>query len=111
MRTCVPDDEQAALRRVATLVASGTPPDEVFAAVTGEIGRLLGVEYAFMGRYEPDGMFVVVAMWGSAADRAPVGRRTSVGGKNLVTIVLETARSARMDNYADASGPLGVVAR
>ena len=43
------DDEQAALRRVATLVASGTPPDEVFAAVTSEIGRLVGAEYAFMG--------------------------------------------------------------
>ena len=106
----MPDEEQAALRRVATLVAQGTPPDELFAAVTGEIGRLLAAEYAFMGRYEPDGMFVV-ATWGSAADRAPVGSRTRVGGKNLVTTVLETARSARMDNYADASGPLGVVAR
>ena len=107
----VPDDEQAALRRVATLVARGIPPDELFAAVTREIGELLGVEYGFMGRYETDGGFVVVAMWGDAAARAPVGSRTSVGGRNLVTAVLETARSARMDSYGDASGPLGVLAR
>jgi hypothetical protein len=31
-------EEQAALRRVATLVARGTPPQEVFAAVTEEVG-------------------------------------------------------------------------
>jgi signal transduction histidine kinase len=104
-------EEQAALRRVATLVARGVPPDEVFAVVTEKIGRLLPVEYSFMGRYEPDGEFTVVAAWGSADDHAPLGSRWSVGGRNLVTTVLETARSARMDNFAVASGPLGVIAR
>jgi hypothetical protein len=33
-------DEQAALRRVATLVARGTRPDLVFAAVAEEVGPL-----------------------------------------------------------------------
>jgi GAF domain-containing protein len=104
-------EEQAALRRLATLVARGLPPEAVFAAVTEMIGKLLGVEYAFMGRYEPDGPFAVVAAWGTADDRAPVGSRWSLGGKNLVTIVYETARSARMDNFGKASGPLGVAAQ
>jgi signal transduction histidine kinase len=104
-------EEQAALRRVATLVARGTPQEKLFAAVTEEIGRLLRVEYALMGRYEPDGTFNVVASWRIAGDRPPVGSWGSVGGKNLATIVLDTARSARMDNFADASGPLGVAAR
>jgi GAF domain-containing protein len=103
-------EQQAALRRVATLVARGVPQEQLFTAVTEEIGRRLSVEYAFMGRYEPDEMFAVVAVWGSGADRAPVGSRRSLGGKNLVTIVFETGRSARMDDFADASGPLGVVA-
>ena len=31
-------EEQAALRRVATLVARGAPPEEVFAAVAEEVG-------------------------------------------------------------------------
>ena len=46
-------DEQAALRRVATLVARGAAPEEVFTAVAGEVGQLLGVELATLFRYEP----------------------------------------------------------
>ena len=45
-------DEQAALRRVATLVARETSPAEVFAAVTEEVGRLLAIDIATMLRYE-----------------------------------------------------------
>ena len=104
-------EEQAALRRVATLVASGTSPDELFAAVTAEIGRLLPVEYTYLGRYEPDGVFAVVASWGGAGEYFRPGRRGKVGGRNLVTIVFETGDSARIDNLAEASGPLGVAAR
>ena len=43
-------DEQAALRRVATLVARGVPPRDVFAAVAREVGRLLGVDVTHMAR-------------------------------------------------------------
>ena len=46
--------EQAALRRVATLIARETPPEEVFAAVTQEIGEVLGVDATHLGRFEPD---------------------------------------------------------
>ena len=103
-------EEQAALRRVATLVARGASPEQVFALVTEEVGRLLSVEYAALGRYEPDGM-VTVATWGTTADRVRVGRRWSLGGKNVATIVFETGRPARVDSYADASGQVGVTAR
>jgi PAS domain S-box-containing protein len=102
-------EEQAALRRVATLVARGTPQEELFAAVIQEVGRLLPVEYALMERYEPDEMVAVVGAWG---EKGPiyVGARGPLGGKNIVTSVFETACSVRMDHFADASGPLGVVA-
>ena len=56
-------DEQAALRRIATLVARGVPPEEVFAAVTGEVGRLLGGGLAGMARYDSDDTVTVVATW------------------------------------------------
>ncbi len=66
-------EEQAALRRVATLVARGAPPEEVFAAVIEEVGRLLPVDCAGMGRYEPDGAVTVRRQPGAAADFVPVG--------------------------------------
>ncbi len=103
-------EEQAALRRVATLVARGAPPEEVFAAVTAEAGRVLSAGYANLGRYEADGMFTSVAAWGTGAAGFPVGSRWSLGGKNIVTLVFETGRPARVDGYADASGSLGAFA-
>jgi signal transduction histidine kinase len=104
-------EEQAALRRVATLVADGVPPEEVFAAVTEEVGQLLPVEFAIMGRYEADGTITCVAAWGTPAARFPVGSRSKLEGRNLVTIVLETGRPARVDHFAHASGPIGVAGR
>src|SRR6201986_2984656 len=52
--------EQAALRRVATLVARGIDPTEVFSAVAEEIRRLLDADHAGIGRFEPAGTAVVV---------------------------------------------------
>src|SRR4051794_14990378 len=46
-------DEQAALRRVATLVARGAAPAEVFAATATEVCRLLGTNATGLFRYEP----------------------------------------------------------
>jgi signal transduction histidine kinase len=105
--------EQAALQRVATLVARGTGPEEVFAAVVEEVGELLSVDHAGMNRYESDGTTLsIVAVWGRTASPAPPGgRRQSLGGKNISTIVFETGRAARIDGYSDASGPLGRAAR
>jgi PAS domain S-box-containing protein len=103
--------EQAALRRIATLVAHGVPPEEVFAAVTEEVGQLLPVSSAAMGRYDPDGMFTTVAAWSTEVTAFPVGKRWVPEGKNAMTIVFETGRPARIDDFADASGPVGVAAR
>ncbi|BCB77816.1 hypothetical protein GCM10022251_38600 [Phytohabitans flavus] len=58
--------EQAALRRVATLVARGVAPAEVFAAVA-EIGQVLHARAAAVVRYEPDGASTVVAAWPAGA--------------------------------------------
>jgi signal transduction histidine kinase len=87
------------------------PPEELFAAVTAEVVQLLPVDFAHMGRYEPDGTITVLAASGSTVDHFPVGRRWSLGGKNLATIVFETARPGRIDNYGDAVGPLGDAGR
>ncbi|MFC5262428.1 GAF domain-containing sensor histidine kinase [Kribbella qitaiheensis] len=101
-------EEQAALRRVATLVARGVPPEELFAAVVEETGRLFSVEYVAMGRYEPDGTLTIVAGSARAGDSFPVGSAWGLGGKNLGTLVFETGRPARL-SLADVSGPIGTV--
>jgi GAF domain-containing protein len=105
-------EEQTALRRVATLVARGAPSDELFGAVIDEVGQLLRVDLASICRYEGDGTMTWVANWGRAVEHFPVGSRRMLGGKNLGTIVFETGRSARIDNYADmSSGSISVGVR
>jgi signal transduction histidine kinase len=104
-------EQQAALRRVATLVASGVPPEEVFTAVIEEAGRLIPVESAALSRYEPDQTLTVLATSSAVGDRFPVGSRWPLGGSSVTTLVFETGRSARLDNYADASGPVGDAVR
>jgi signal transduction histidine kinase len=101
-------EQQAALRRVATLVAQGAAPEEVFAAVVEEVGHLLSVEHAGMGRYEPDGSITVVASWGSTADHFPVGSCWTLEGRHPGALVFETGLPIRIDDYADASGPVGI---
>jgi signal transduction histidine kinase len=99
-------EEQAALRRVAVLVARAAPPEEVFVAVTAEVGRLLSVDQAVLNRYDPDGTAAVVGAWArtGAALPLPVGTRWSIGGRNVTSLVFETGRPARIDDYAHATG-------
>ena len=104
-------DDQAALRRVAVLAARAAPPGEVFAAATEEAGRLLGAGHAAMSRYEPDGTVRVVAAWSSTDAAVPVGTRVGVGGRNVHTLVFQTGRAARLDDYAGVSGAAADVAR
>jgi signal transduction histidine kinase len=103
--------EQAALRRVATLVARGAPPEEVFAAVTEEAGRVLGASFTSMARFDPDGARTVVAAWSSTGAPFPVGARAMLGGRNVATLVSRTGQAARIDDYADASGPIADAVR
>jgi signal transduction histidine kinase len=104
-------EEQAALRRIATLVARGAPPHEVFGAVTEQVGRLLPVDVARLGRYDADGAVTVVAGWNSTGGDLQIGRRRPLGGRNVTTRVWETRRPARMDRYVDASGAVAALAR
>jgi GAF domain-containing protein len=102
-------DEQAALRRVATLVAEGARPDEVFAAVADEVALLLGVPIAVMLRFDPDGMATVLASAG--AELGPAGTRWPIEGPSLAATVLETGRAARMDDFSEARGAIADAVR
>jgi signal transduction histidine kinase len=105
-------EQEAALRRVATLVARSPAPEEVFAAVTAEVGRVLSVDITVLARYDPDGAETTVGVWSrTGALPVPVGTRTHLGGRNVTTLVFETGQPALIEDYADTSGPVGDVAR
>jgi signal transduction histidine kinase len=104
-------DEQAALRRLAMLVARQLSPAEVFAAVTEEAAKLLHLDNAYLMAFERDEMASMVAGWSLRGEPPPVGLRVRLDGDGVVPSVFRTHRPARMDHYAGATGPLADNAR
>jgi signal transduction histidine kinase len=96
-------DEQAALRRVAELVARGVDQDELFATVAVEASRLVEDEAATLMRSDDDGGWTIVA---SSGGPAPVGTRTFVtpDDEGVVAEILRTRRPARLDDYSGITG-------
>jgi hypothetical protein len=95
-------DEQAALRRVAPLVARDAAPGEVFATVAKEVARLLEVDDVLIDRFEPEGTVTVVGAWGDVADFTGL----PLGGRNVVSEVHPTGRPARSDEFPPRLGSL-----
>jgi len=93
--------EQAALRRVATLVARERPEAEVLAVVAEEVTRLFGGEATQINRYESDGTATSVAAVGSAT---PIGTRITLEDDGTTTRVYRTGRPARIDAYSEVGG-------
>ena len=104
--------EQAALRRVATLVARGLPPEEVFAVVTAEAGQLLGAQLAGMGRYESDRAVTVLAAWAAEGEDHPlVPGPWPLEGGDLASAVFQTGRPVRIDDYRGVPGRIAAFVR
>ncbi len=103
--------EQAALRRVATLVAEGASPSAVLDAVAAEMERALGADAAMLLRYEPDEEVTVVARRIPNPSRLPPGTRVSHEGENVTSMVRRTGRPARIGNYERAQGAIADLAR
>jgi signal transduction histidine kinase len=103
-------EEQASLRRVATLVARGTRPADVFAAVAEEVGRVIEVDSTSVLRYEADGTVTVVAISGENI-LTPVGSNWTLEGDSIAARVYRTGRSARINTFEGAEGVLAELAR
>jgi signal transduction histidine kinase len=102
-------EEQAALRRVATLVAEAAPPEDIFDAVTHEVATILGLPRIEMVRYERDGTGTVI---GASGDHPfPVGSNWALDGPSIMAAVLATGRPARIDDYGALGGTIAEVAR
>jgi signal transduction histidine kinase len=99
--------EQGGLRRVATLVAQGTSPSDVLAAVAHEIGQLLPVDRAVIGRYDANGAELnVVGGWSREPDAPDYPSTFALGGRNVTTLVWQTSAPARLELDEPASGPI-----
>jgi signal transduction histidine kinase len=122
-------EEQAALRRVATLVAGGARPAEVFTAVADELGRLIGAEATFVASVdlssadrpgspvadppgesgEPEGHITVLGSYGRVSGEVPVGFRMKLQPGMVTTAALRTGRPARVNGDKLAKGPFGAI--
>ena len=105
-------EEQAALRRVATLVAGGAPSSEVFEAVAKEVAQVLHLRNASVCRYDDDGTVMkVLAVVGSRPDTFHPGSRWPLDGPSMAREILRTGRPQRVEDYAGLPGTLAAEAR
>src|SRR4051794_20716690 len=101
-------DEQAALRRVATLVAAEAPPSRVFERVTEEVGRLLDLPGATVLHFDDAHTARVVGTWGEdGRPRYPLGTSFDLDGDTVVAQVQRTGRPARRERYVGAPVSVG----
>jgi signal transduction histidine kinase len=100
-------DEQAALRRVATLVATGVPAARLFERVTEEVARLLAMPGASVLRYDGTRTATVVAGWSEDGLLSlPLASTVDLDGDTVVARVLRSGSPQRVERYQDTSGPL-----
>jgi signal transduction histidine kinase len=100
-------DEQAALRRVAMLVASDSEPQEVFNCVCEEVGTVLGIAGTNLTRFEDDGTQTVLAGWSvNGTPIFPVGPGVPLEGDAAVAKVSRSGRPERVDDYGAVGGRL-----
>jgi signal transduction histidine kinase len=93
-------DVQAALHRVAALVAREAVPDEVARAVMEEIRRTLDADATLVVRLDPDGLCTIIAQHGSHPPDLHVGRRWSPDAGLAMAEALRTGQPARREGYA-----------
>jgi signal transduction histidine kinase len=96
---------------VATLVAQGGPPVEIFSAVSGEVARLFRAQAAVV-RFEHDGP-AIVFVGVSRTLQLPVGTRWDFQPGMASAEFYRTGSSARVDamDWPSASGPVAGAAR
>jgi PAS domain S-box-containing protein len=104
-------DEQAALRRVATLVARGTDSAAVFEAVCAEMGELIGATSVNLVHFTPDGFNVTMAGWSARDTHVPSGIRLPIGADTINGLIHRTVAPARFDSYEESSSELAAVIR
>ncbi|WP_329241399.1 DUF4118 domain-containing protein [Actinoallomurus sp. NBC_01490] len=106
-------EEQAALRRLATLVAHAAPEREVFDTVAREMGQILGARHTLVIRYEPAHAAVTVGAWTPVEGdevNPPLGTRWTLEPGTVTELVARTGAPGRINEYT-GEGPLSTQLR
>jgi PAS domain S-box-containing protein len=98
--------EQAALRRVATRIAEGDDPAELFEAVAVEVGQVLEADATRLLRYEQDGAASIVAGYGARDPALDVGARVTFDHSHVWGRVARDGSVVSTDHLATGSDPL-----
>jgi signal transduction histidine kinase len=100
-------DEQAALRRVAALVATDPDGGRLFEGVCEELGRVLGIKSTNVVRYLDDGTQEIVGAWAESGEPwFKAGIIVPVDGDAVSAMVRRSGQAQRVDDYAMVSGEL-----
>jgi signal transduction histidine kinase len=100
--------EQAALRRIAILIAQGVPPADVFKAVAEELAKEFGASVTTVLRLEDDRTASVVGSGGEHEADIPVDKGLEIADHGVAVSVLQTGVAAKTERF---DGPPGSVAR
>jgi signal transduction histidine kinase len=99
--------EQAALRRIATLVAGDAEPDRVFGEVTAEAAQTIGASAASLACFESGNTATFVGAWSESGALAfPVGSSVTLGGVGVLAAVRRTGEPQRADRFDQLGGPV-----
>jgi PAS domain S-box-containing protein len=104
-------ERDAALRRVATLVAQGVSTSKLFGAVVEEVGRLFDAHLAGMIRFVSDEALTAVATWAAQGAHPEVTGVWPLEGDRLATRILRSGEPTREDDWQGASGPIAAFVR
>jgi signal transduction histidine kinase/uncharacterized protein YoaH (UPF0181 family) len=104
-------DEQAALRRVATLVAEGAGSPAVYDAICQATGPVIGATSVNLCHFTADRFNLTMAGWSVHDTHIPTGTRLPIGGGTINELVYDSAAAARIESYADAEGALAELIR
>jgi PAS domain S-box-containing protein len=104
--------EQTALRRVATLVASEANEAQIFEAVSRQCARVLGAGSSAVFRFDSDDQATVVGRWDREGIPVyPLGSTVELGGRSSITQVRQTGQPTRIDDYSGLAGPVAEAMR
>jgi signal transduction histidine kinase len=101
----------AAQRRIATLVAGGAPPAEVFAAIAEQVGSVIGLPLVVVWHYESDGMGVVISAWGEFRHPFQPGSRWTLEGGAVCALLRKVGRPQRVEDFAGVPGTIAEAQR
>ncbi|HYT52682.1 MAG TPA: PAS domain-containing protein [Gaiellaceae bacterium] len=105
-------EEQAALRRVATLAAAEADPEHVFLSVAAEAACILGAESSAVLRFDDPETVTVVGQWDdSESDGFPMGSTIPLGEDGALLRLLRAGEPARVDDHQGLPGELPAAMR